>query len=318
MRESLNLRQWLYFITVAEELSFRRAALRLCITQPPLSRQIKALEERLGVALFDRSCRKIALTDAGERFLVQARSLVRHADRMASQVGAPCASRQEFRIGITTVIDASLFVWIEPEFARRFPDIRLDVKRQISTQSIRELNAGVLDAAIIGLPSRTAGLVVEPLLNEPMMLAMSASHPAAKRRKLALRDFSEDTLYWFDRRQNPVYHEHCEHVFARLRFQPARMIEPTDYHTLLSLVAQGRGFTLIPRSLRAVKRSGIVYKNIAEGDQLSIGIALAWRVGEQSELVAQFVEFVKAHMGTTTDTPTPPCSSTATPFRKPP
>jgi len=115
---------------------------------------------------------------------------------------------------------------------------------------------------------------------------------------LALRDFAGDTLYWFDRKQNPAYFEHCERVFTRLRFKPARTIEPEDYHTLLSLVAEGRGITLIPRSLRAVKRSGIVYKDIAEGQQLGIGLALAWRVGERSELVAKFVELVKAQHGT--------------------
>jgi len=125
---------------------------------------------------------------------------------------------------------------------------------------------------------------------------MSASHPAAKRRKLALCNFADDTLYWFDRKQNPVYFEHCERVFTRLRFKPARMIEPDDYHTLLSLVPEGRGITFIPRSLRAVKRSGIVYKDLAEGDQLGIGLALAWRVGERSEQVMKFVEWVKTRV----------------------
>jgi len=293
MREAINLRQLHYFIAVAEELNFRRAALRLCITQPPLSRQIKALEERLGATLFDRSGRQIALTDAGERFLSQARELMRHADHMAAQFVTPSAPRGELRIGMTTVIDAGLFSWVEPEFARRFPDIRLNVKRQISAQSIRELNANALDAAIIGLPSRTAGLTVEHLFDEPMVVAMSVSHPAAKRRKLALRDFSEDTLYWFDRKQNPAYHDHCERVFTRLQFKPSRMIEPADYPILLSLVAEGRGITFIPRSLQVVKRRGIVYKNLAEGNQLGIAVALAWRVGEPSEQLTKFVKFVK-------------------------
>jgi len=296
MREAVNLRQLHYFIAVAEELSFRRAALRLCITQPPLSRQIKALEERLGATLFDRSGRQIALTDAGERFLVQARALIRHADNVATQFGASSAPRGELRIGMTTVMDASLFSWIEPEFALRFPDVRLKVKRQISAQSIRELNAGRLDAAIIGLPSRTAGLEVAYLFDEPMVVATSASHPAAKRRKLALRDVADDTLYWFDRKQNPAYFDHCERVFTRLQFKPARVMEPADHPVLLSLVAEGRGITFIPRSLRIVKRSGIVYKDLAEGDQLGIAVALAWRMGERSERVAKFVEFVKARV----------------------
>ena len=298
MREAINLRQLQYFIAVAEELSFRRAALRLCITQPPLSRQIKALEERLGAELFDRSCRQITLTDAGERFLAQARGLVRHSDRMAKQFRTLPEPRTELRLGITTVIDASLFSWIEPECAKRFPDVRLNVKRQISMQSIRDLNAGTLDVAIIGLPSRTAGLTVEHILDEPMVVGMSVRHPAAKRRRLTLSNLARDNLYWFDRKQNPAYHEHCERVFARLRFKPARMIEPTDYHILLSLVEDGRGIALIPRSLQAVKRSGIVYKELVEGEQLGIGVALAYQAGELSEMVAKFVAFLKERVGT--------------------
>ena len=298
MREAINLRQLQYFIAVAEELSFRRAALRLCITQPPLSRQIKALEERLGAELFDRSCRQITLTDAGERFLAQARGLVRHSDRMAKQFRTLTEPRTELRLGITTVIDASLFSWIEPESAKRFPDVRLNVKRQISMQSIRDLNAGTLDVAIIGLPSRTAGLTVEHILDEPMVVGMSVRHPAAKRRRLTLSNLARDNLYWFDRKQNPAYHEHCERVFARLRFKPARMIEPADYHILLSLVEDGRGIALIPRSLQAVKRSGIVYKELVEGEQLGIGVALAYQAGELSEMVAKFVAFLKERVGT--------------------
>lgn len=293
MREAVNLRQLQYFVAVAEELSFRRAALRLCITQPPLSRQIKALEERLGAALFNRSCRQITLTDAGECFLAQARGLMRHSDSMMTQFSRQSEPRTELRIGITTVIDASLFAWIEPESAKRFPEVRLHVKRQISMQSIRDLNVGTLDAAIIGLPSRTAGLTVEHILDEPMVVGISARHPAAKQRRLALRDLSGDQLYWFDRKQNPAYHEHCERVFSRLQFKPARIIEPSDYHILLSLVAEGRGVAFFPQSLQAIKRSGTVYKRLVEGDQLGIGVALAYRAGENAEMVTKFVDFVK-------------------------
>jgi len=296
MRESVNLRQLHYFIAVAEESGFRRAAQRLFITQPPLSRQISALEERLGARLFERSGRQIQLTDAGERFLAQARELVRHADTLAAQFGTPPAQRQALRVGITSVVDASLFSWVEADFAQHFPDMRLHVTRQISVQSIRDLNAGALDVAIIGLPSRTAGLTVEPLLHEPMLVGMAATHPAARRRKLALRDFAHDTLYWFERKQNPAYFAHCEQVFKRLRFQPARLMEPQDYHTLLTLVAEGRGIALIPRSLRAIQRSGMVYKDIAEGSQLGIGLALAWRAGERSERVAKFAAMVQARV----------------------
>jgi len=212
---------------------------------------------------------------------------------MITQFRSQPEPRSELEIGITTVIDASLFAWVEPESAKHFPNLRLQVKRQISMQSIRDLNAGALDLAIIGLPSRTAGLTVERLLDEPLVVGMSARHPAANRHRLALNDLSRDKLYWFDRKRNPAYYEHCERVFTRLRFKPARMIEPSDYHILLSLVAEGHGVALFPRSLQSIKHSGIVYKELLEGEQLGIGIALAYRADESSETVAKFVKFLK-------------------------
>lgn len=296
MRDAVNLRQLRYFVAVAEEMSFRRAAARIHITQPPLSRQIRALEDRLGTALFERSGRTISLTSKGEIFLGEAREMLRHSESLMTQFRLLDASQEELRLGITTVVDASVFSWLEPEFAARFPGVRLQVKRQISALSIRGINEGQLDAGLIGLPSRTEGLTVARLFDEPMVVGLSAAHPSAKRRRLALRDLAADSLYWFDRKQNPAYHEHCERLFARHNFKPARLIEPADYHVLLSMLAEGRGVALIPRSLRAVKRDGIVYRPLIEGDQLAICVAVAHRTGEASALVTSFVQFVKERM----------------------
>ncbi|QPS09971.1 LysR family transcriptional regulator [Delftia acidovorans] len=293
MPKTMNLRQLQCFIVVAEELNFRRAAQRLHMTQPPLSRQIKALEDRLGTRLFDRRGRSTVLTAAGERFLDQARELMRHADGMVSAFLARAEQPMELRIGITMVIDAGLFSWIEPEFAARHPNIRLHVTRQTSVQSIQNLNAGTLDAAIIGMPSHTSGLTVEHLRDEPMVVGLSITHPAAMRQELALRDLSDDNLYWFDSKQNPAYHEHCERVFTRLKFNPPRTIEPPYYPVLLSLVADGRGIALFPSSLQSVKHDGVVYKALSEGEELGIWIGVAYRKGVQSEVVSAFVQFLK-------------------------
>ncbi|ABM57608.1 transcriptional regulator, LysR family [Verminephrobacter eiseniae EF01-2] len=297
MDRSVNLRQLKYFVAVAEELSFRRAATRLCITQPPLSRQIHALEEHLGALLFERGGRRIALTDTGMLFLERARALLRDSDRLVSQFGQQPAERSGLNLGITTVIDASLFSWIEPEFAQRFPSIRLNVKRQLSAACVRDLNRGVLDVAVIGLPSHTEGLVVEHLLDEPMVVGLAVDHPAGKKRKLSLSDIRQDHLFWFDRKLNPAYHDHCERIFARNRFAPPRIIEPSDYHILLSLVAEGQGVALIPRSLKTMQRKGVLYKDLDEGEQLGIAIAIARRTGEQSGQVAGFIAFLKERLG---------------------
>ncbi|MCW8174027.1 LysR family transcriptional regulator [Verminephrobacter aporrectodeae subsp. tuberculatae] len=297
MSGSLNLRQMKYFIAVAEELSFRCAAARLCITQPPLSRQIQALEENLGVLLFERGNRRIQLTDAGEQFLERARLLLRDSEHLVMQFRQPPAARKHaLNLGITTVIDASLFSWIETEFARRFPLLRLNVKRQISIRSVRDLNRGILDVAVVGLPLHTESLVLDHLLDEPMVVGLSASHPAARKRKLSLRDLDQENLFWFDRKQNPAYHDHCERVFARMRFTPARTIEPPDFHILLSLVAEGQGIALIPRSLKTMQRKGIVYKDLDEGEQLGIRVAVAHRAGAPSDGVTAFIGFLKEHL----------------------
>src|SRR6218665_3847306 len=112
MDRSVNLRQLKYFVAVAEELSFRRAATRLCITQPPLSRQIHELEEHLAALLFERGGRRMALTDTGFLFLNRARALLRDLERMASHSSQQPAERSGLNLGITTVIYASLFSWI--------------------------------------------------------------------------------------------------------------------------------------------------------------------------------------------------------------
>ncbi|WP_296445462.1 LysR family transcriptional regulator [Rhodoferax sp. UBA5149] len=294
MRNPLKLRQLKYFVAVAEELNFRRAAQRLFITQPPLSRQIKMLEDSLGAPLFERSRQGVRLTDAGTRFLSDARSLIREADQVLGRFepqDAPALA--ELSVGITTVIDASLFAWVEAAFAQRFPETRLTVKRQNSSQCIRDLNRGTLDAAVIGLPSHAEGLTTEHLCDEPMVACIPASHAAAKKRQLSVLDLAQDSLFWFDRKLNPAYYNHCEKVFERLGFRPERVPEPSDHHVLLGLIANGQGVALIPRSLKAMTRKGIVYKSLLEGEQLRISVGVAYRVGEVSKTVAALIGLLK-------------------------
>ncbi len=279
---------------MAEDLSFRRAAERLFITQPPLSRQIKMLEDSLGIRLFDRDRRGVRLTEAGTRFLVDARSLVNESEQVRARFSPGQNNVQaELTLGITTVIDAGLFAWVEVAFAQRFPGARLTVKRQISSQSIRDLNRGHLDVAVIGLPSRTEGLTTTHLFDDRMVACMASDHPAAKKRLVSIREFAQDKLFWFDRKLNPAYHDHCQKIFDRLGFRPERIPEPADHHVLLGLVASGQGVALVPQSLKSITRKGVSYKEIREGDQLKISVGAAYREAEQSESVLALVALLK-------------------------
>jgi DNA-binding transcriptional LysR family regulator len=167
------------------------------------------------------------------------------------------------------------------------------VKRQNSSQCIRDLNRGALDAAVIGLPSHAEGLTTEPLCDEPMVACIPASHAAAKKRQLSVLDLAHDCLFWFDRKLNPAYYNHCEKIFERLGFRPKRIPEPSDHHVLLGLIADGQGVALIPRSLKAMTRKGVVYKNLLEGPQLRISVGVAYRVGETSATVAALIGVLK-------------------------
>jgi DNA-binding transcriptional LysR family regulator len=293
MSKALKLRQLKYFVAVAEDLSFRRASARLFITQPPLSRQIKLLEDNLGVRLFERNRQGVRLTDAGERFLEEARALLRDSDQLLLRFNPQSAVRTELNLGITTVIDASLFSWVESDFAQQFPSIRLNVKRQISSQSVRDLNRGVLDVAVIGLPSRTEGLTIEHLFDDPMVACIASAHPAARKRRISILDLEKDRFFWFDRKLNPAYYDHCERLFERMGFRPERVADPADYHVLLSLVAGGQGVALVPRSLNAITRKGIVYKDVSEGHQLRISVGIAYRVAEEMETATSLVALLK-------------------------
>lgn len=294
MSHQLKLRQLKYFIVVAEELNFRRAAERLFITQPPLSRQIKMLEEALGVDLFERDRRRVRLTEAGERFLMDARALVRDSEQVVTRYKSPGTSvKPTVWLGITTVIDVGLFSWVESAFEQRFPGTRVSIKRQISAHSIRDLRQGLIDVAVIGLPSRADGLTVEHLCDDPMVACIPSSHPAAKRRKVSILDLESDKLFWFNRKLNPAYYDHCQGVFDRLGFSPARIPEPTDHHVLLGLIAEGQGIALVPKSLHSITRRGVVFKQIEEGDQLCIRVGVAYKPDTASESVLALISMLK-------------------------
>ncbi|URI11284.1 LysR family transcriptional regulator [Aquincola tertiaricarbonis] len=296
MAQSPSLRQLSYFVAVAEELNFRRAAERLCITQPPLTRQIQALEAMLGARLFDRDRRGVQLTEAGQRFLAQARALVQQVAQAVNQFQPSSAAPQPpvLRLGITTVVDVGLFGGLGAAFDTAWPGRQLRIQRQISARLIRDLHRGALDLAVIGLPSRTEGLVLTPLGDDPLMACLSSRHPLARRRRVPLQALAADTLFWFDRRLNPAYFDHCEQVFHRLGFHPPRLAEPAEHPVLLGLIAEGRGFALVPQSLNTVRRSGVVFRRLVEEDELRIRLAAAWPADRPPARADDWVALLKA------------------------
>jgi DNA-binding transcriptional LysR family regulator len=293
MDNAIDLRQLRYFLAVAEALHFGRAAEHLHISQPPLSRQIRQLEDQLGVDLFVRAKAGVSLTGAGAAFLPEVRRTLAQAGKAVAAARAARKGGGQFTVGYTTVFDRSAIPDVADAFQRRLPDWKLVTKGKHSISLVRDIRNGAMDAAFIGLHTEAPGLLVETLHEQPLVATLSAAHPLARRRKLDFAELQGEPLYWFERRLNPGYYDHCQAFFDRISFQPTTLPEPADHHILLGMIAEGRGTALIPASLQQVRRQGVVFRPLKQ--QLTAGIALAWSPENNSPALAPFLALVRAH-----------------------
>ena len=295
MNNAIDLRQFRYFLALSEELNFGRAALRLNISQPPLSRQIRQLEESLGVELFRRGTSGVALSEAGLAFLPEVRKTLAQAEKaVAAAKGARMGAGGQFVVGYTTAFDRSAIPDVFDRLRQSFPDWRFVAKGKHSISLVRDLKNGAMDAAFIGLHTETQGLTQEIIHQEPLLVALPAQHPLARKRRLDFDDLRGEPMFWFERRLNPGFYDYCLAYFEQIDFKPLTVAEPPDHHILLGLIAEGQGFALISSSLRKVKRQGVVFRALKNSsNKLSMGIAVAYAPNNRSAVLQAFLELVR-------------------------
>ena len=295
MNNAIDLRQFRYFLAVSEELNFGRAALRLNISQPPLSRQIRQLEDLLGVDLFVRGSTGVALSEAGAAFLPEVRKTLAQAEKaVAVAKGVRSAAGGQFVVGYTTVFDRSAIPDVFDRLRQQFPSWRFAAKGKHSIGLVRELKNGTIDAAFIGLHTDAQGLAQEIVHEEPLVVALSASHPLASKCRIGFDDLRGEPMFWFERRLNPGFYDYCQAYFEQIGFKPPTLPEPPDHHILLGLIAEGQGFALVSSSLRQVKRQGVVFRALKESSNaLSMGIAVAYVADNRSAVLQAFLELVR-------------------------
>lgn len=284
------------FVAVAEERSFRAAAERLHMSQPPLSRQIKLLEAELGVTLLTRDARGAVLTDAGGVFLGEAKRTLRQAAKAVESARRYTVGQPRLRVGYTTVFDPEVFPLLEPAFQEAIAQGSLEFVACTSVELIRRLRRGALDVALIGLPSETGELVVEVLHKEPLVVVIPAGSTLARHKVLSLRQIEDQPLFWPQRRLNPGFFDYYQAVFERLGFNPQRRLaEPGDHHVLLAEVAQGRGIGLVPQSMTRLRRVGTTYRSLRERD-LWIGFGVAYGGMHQAPGLDGFMRLVRREL----------------------
>jgi DNA-binding transcriptional LysR family regulator len=260
----MDLRHLRYFLCVAEEMHFGRAALRLGISQPPLSQQIRALEDELGVRLFDRTSRRVRLTEVGRLFEPEARATLLQADRAAQT--ARMAQRAEIGhlgLGFTTSgpfvpqIAGALY-----RFRQAHPDVELILHEQGRDEQIENVRNRQLDIGIIRdflPPVLPDDMMSQCLLAEEMVLALRADHPLALRvTDPGIADLAEEPLVLYGAPNGAGFTEHFLALCERAGFVPRIAHEARSLATLLGLVSAGFGPTIIPRSMARLHMDNVV------------------------------------------------------------
>ncbi|EPJ9674314.1 TPA: LysR family transcriptional regulator [Citrobacter freundii] len=270
---SLDIRQLRYFAVVAEENNMSRAAQRLFMSQPPLSRHIRQLEERLGVTLFVRHTKGLTLTNEGLRVLEIVRPLLEQQDKTWAALSQLAPNGvQSLRLGLTTAFEQGVFATLETQLNTRVETLRL--VRQGSPDLVRQVRRGKLDAAVVALPLEAVGLAVTPIdWHEPLIAALPAIWPEADRESVPLTALNHRPLFWFSRERNPAFFDATRECFQRVGHAPVCLEEPLEHDVLLARIAHGDGLSLLPASFAAIQRQGVVFRPLCDGE-LSIQAGL--------------------------------------------
>jgi len=274
---NIDLRHLRYFVAVAEELSFRRAAERLHITQPPLSRQIAALETALGVLLLERDTKAVRLTPAGETAQREfARLLQRVDEGIARVVEARPAARQKLRIGVLWWADLTGFAPFEQALMEATGIRSIEPVVGQSVELMTQLRRGEIEATMLVLPHRTEGLRVHPVARVPHVALIPASHPLARKRALRLRDLEVLPAFLrFRRRDNAPLYDHFSALYQANGFRPPREEVAQGTVATLLQIAAGRGCTVLPRVAARRSHPGVAARRLIDDIHVEVALAAA-------------------------------------------
>jgi DNA-binding transcriptional LysR family regulator len=296
----MELRHLRYFLAVAEEGHVTRAAQRLGLQQPPLSQQIRALEAELGVELFTRLPRGVALTAAGTAFLAEARAVLDGADRAAARaVLAARGQHGEIGIGLTTsAILHPAVAKIMGQYVRSYPEVALRLQEGNAAEVTEALAAGTLDAAFLrAVVTRPAGIAFTELLDEELLVAVSARHRLARRKPATVRlaELAKERFILVRRRAAPGIYADVVDACRAAGFEPNVATEVGRMLTNINLVAAGVGVSLVPASMREIQLAGVRYLHLADPRGLRAPLTLAARQDASLPTVRNLLRIAAEH-----------------------
>jgi DNA-binding transcriptional LysR family regulator len=285
----MELRQLRYFVAVADELHFRRAAATLHISQPPLSQAIAALEGELGCRLLERSRRRVELTPAGESFLRDARAMLAELDAAVSTARAiDAGSAGVLRVGFVGSALLSIVPAAVQRFRRARPGVEIELRERSTVEALRALGTGVVDVALVRPPVEPdETLHSDVVMRERTIAAIPANHELATLRRIPLRRLAAEPLVLFPRRQAPGFHDLLIGRLAATGTSPRVVQYAPEMMTIIGLVAAGIGVSLVPASVAHLALDGVTYRPLHGAPDTEL-LAVT-RAGEESPLARAFV-----------------------------
>ena len=310
MTASIDLRVWRQFLAVAEELHFGRAAVRLHMTQPPVTQAIAQLEAAIGVRLFDRTRRSVALTPAGEALVADVRELLARARALPARARAAAAGEVgRVRLAfVSTIGFERLPAWVR-EFRTLCPQVALELVEATGDVQLEALARGEIDAGLmLHSPGfAPAGLKRVAVAAEPLVLAVPARHPLARAKQLTLDTVLAEPLVVFPRRILPSVHDAIFALYHAAGRVPAIAQEAIQMQTIVNLVSGGLGVAWVPESVTQFRREGVVYRDPAEFTargrrRAALALpgcetSLVWPAQNDNPALGRFVDFVRERGG---------------------
>lgn len=294
---SIDLRQLRYFVAVAEEMHFGRAAARLHMTQPPLSQTIQALEAALGAELFSRTRRSVSLTAAGIALLPEAQRLLSQAEALPDLVRRAAAGETgRLALAFVSTADYSVLPPFLREFRTHYPQVQIDLRETTTDIQLEALAQANIDAGLLILPlpdKLNAELESLRVLSEPLVLAVPKGiRPARGKTKISLKTLSEHPLVIFPRRIAPGFHDAILACFRDAGLTPHIGQEAIQMQTIVGLVSAGMGIALVPQSVSNLKRPGVDYWPLQEKTPV-IETGLVWRRDNASPALRAFLDLLR-------------------------
>ena len=284
----VDLRQLRYFQAVAEELHFGRAAARLAIAQPALSRQIQQLEQELGTPLLRRTQRRVELLPAGALLLERSRQIQQDLARaLADTRRTGAGDLGTLALGFIHSSTYGLLPAIIGRFRRLYPGIQLELHELPITAQHAALVRGTIDLGLLRVQAAPAGLEVVPVMPDPFVLAVPAQHPLAARTRVRLKAIAGEPFVMFSKDGAALFHERIQAMFEQAGVLPDIAQHATQIHTVIGLVGAGLGVAIVPASGRNLHPRNVRFVEIADKAE-PVHVALAWRRGHETPVIRSF------------------------------